>query len=556
MRLRGAIMAALALACCCAPMRGAAEGAAAVKTIGVRLASRSAVVGRIALAFERRVRERCDAVVSVGGPGELIVQLGIRRGGKAESFEIADGPKGSVRIIGADARGLLYGVGRFLRESRCDASGFTPGAWRGKDAPELPFRAIYFATHFHNFYHDAPLPEVTRYVEDLALWGYNTLVVWYDMHHYTGFDDPAAVAMRERLRAILAAARAIGLRTGLGVLANEGYASTPPALRITPPTQIEIRGMYGVEVCPSKPGGPELILRNVRQELEDFRSVGVDYLSIWPYDQGGCGCAQCRPWGCNGFLRMAEPIARMARRIYPRIEVGLSTWLFDARVDEGEWAGLARAFAVRPDWVTYILADSHTTYPRYPLDHGVPGGLPLINFPEISMWGMSPWGGYGANPLPERFQALWNTVRDRVAGGYPYSEGIYEDLNKAIYARFYWKRDTPAMETVQLYAAYEFSPDVADDVARAVAILERNHTRPAADAGSQEALDLLTAAGARLSPQARTSWRWRILYLRALLDREHYAHGGRRTEAAREALRELTALYHAEHAEGAVRPPQ
>ena len=44
-------------------------------------------------------------------------------------------------------------------------------------------RGIYFATHFHNFYHDAPLEEVQRYVEDLGLWGFNVLAVWYDMRH-------------------------------------------------------------------------------------------------------------------------------------------------------------------------------------------------------------------------------------------------------------------------------------------------------------------------------------------------------------------------------------
>ncbi len=532
-----------------------AEGRRAVKSVGIRLSTRNALAPRIAAVMARRIRERCDAVVSVGGAGELVVDLSIRRGGKAESFEIADGPRGSVRIVGADARGLLYGVGRFLRESRCDAEGFTPGAWRGQDAPELPFRAIYFATHFHNFYHDAPIDEVNRYIEDLALWGYNRLLVWYDMHHFTGFDDPAAVKMRERLRAILSAAKAIGLEAGLGVLGNEGYATTPTELRLTAPTQIEIRGMYGVEVCPSKPGGLDLILSNIRRELEDFRPVGVDFLSIWPYDQGGCGCEQCKPWGANGFLKCAQPVAEMARKLYPRVKIVLSTWLLDAKLDEGEWSGLTRAFEKRPAWLDYILADSHTTYPRYPLDHGVPGGLPLINFPEISMWGMGPWGGYGANPLPGRFQGLWDSVRDHVSGGFPYSEGIYEDINKAAYARFYWKRDTPAMDTVRRYAAFEFSPDVAEDVARAVAILEKNHTRPATDAGSAEAFDLLQRADVKLLPKVRAAWRWRVLYLRALLDREHYAHGGQRTPAATAALQELVRIYHAEHADAWVKPP-
>ena len=129
------------------------------------------------------------------------------------------------------------------------------------------------------------------------------------------------------------------------------------------------------------------------------------------------------------------------------------------------------------------------------------------------MWGMSPWGGRGANPLPQRFQTLWNSVGTKLSGGFPYSEGIFEDMNKAIFSQFYWKRDTPAIDTVRQYASYEFSPGVADDVVHAVNILEQNHTLPAADAGSADALDRLQKADARLSRQARASWRWRILLL-------------------------------------------
>ena len=306
---------------------------------------------------------------------------------------------------------------------------------------------------------------------------------------------------------------------------------------------------------PQQTGARELVLSCFRREFDAFRDIGIDYLSIWPYDQGGCGCEQCRPWGANGFLKMAEPVARLARDAFPRVKVVLSTWLFDARINEGEWEGLTRAFVRRPDWVDYILADSHTTYPRYPLDKGVPGGLPLVNFPEISMWGMSPWGGRGANPLPQRFQTLWNSVGTKLSGGFPYSEGIFEDMNKAIFSQFYWKRDTPAIDTVRQYASYEFSPGVADDVVHAVNILEQNHTLPAADAGSADALDRLQKADARLSRRARASWPWQILLLRALLDREHYAQAGQRTEAAAAALRELTVLYRAQRAEPAVRPP-
>jgi hypothetical protein len=70
------------------------------------------------------------------------------------------------------------------------------------------------------------------------------------------------------------------------------------------------------------------------------------------------------------------------------------------------------------------------------LDEGVPGGLPLLNFPDISMCGQEPWGEYGANPLPEHLQKRWDGTKHKLSGGCPYSEGIYEDLKDCGHHRF------------------------------------------------------------------------------------------------------------------------
>jgi len=426
-------------------------------------------------------------------------------------------------------------------------------------------RGIYLATHFHNFYHEAPVWEVQRYVEELALWGVNALMVWFDMHHYSGMDDPRAVEMIERLRAILRAGRDVGMKVGLGVLANEAYAASPPELRADPDTG---RAHYGVELCPHKAGARELMLRWFDEEFEAFADVGIDRVWIWPYDQGGCACERCRPWGANGFLVMAEAIAELFRRRFPRGEVILSTWLFDYPGEQGEWRGLERALARRPGWLDYILIGSHTGFPSYPLEHGVPGGLPALGFPEISMWAMYPWGGYGANPLPARMEALWRSCGHILCGGFPYSEGIFEDINKVLFSQFYWDPERPAAETLREYAAYEYSPDVVDDVVRAVEILQRNHPRsPETEAGRRrfalqgdagaaaECNELLESVKRRLPCYARTSWRWRILLLRARIDDELFRSGGRPTPRCEEAFAELRELYHAERAEPHVAPP-
>jgi len=50
------------------------------------------------------------------------------------------------------------------------------------------------------------------------------LIVWYDMHHFQGFDSHEAVDFRTRLKAICGAARGVGLDVGFACVANEGYA--------------------------------------------------------------------------------------------------------------------------------------------------------------------------------------------------------------------------------------------------------------------------------------------------------------------------------------------
>jgi hypothetical protein len=534
--------------------------------------SPSAVVANIASVLQRQIETRTGLPVLLLEDGPSDVELDIQAGAGAEAFEIKGPPRGGVRIVGHDERGLLFGVGKFLRTSVCEDGRFVPGLWRGVSAPQKPVRGIYFATHFHNYYHEAPIEEITQYVEDLGLWGLNVISVWFDMHHYRGIDDPQAQSMIARLRAILQAAKALGLGASLTLLANEGYADSPESLRADWTAGHDgyhhpRGGHYHVELCPSKPGAAELLLRWVDEKLAAFSDVDLDYLWIWPYDQGGCTCSQCKPWGINGFLRMAEPISQRFKRVFPRGRVILSSWYFDHFTD-GEWEGLDRAFRVRPDWVDYLLADDYgDRFPSYPLEHGAPGGLPMVGFPEISMYSASPWGGFGANAFPDHLQALWQSAGYALAGGFPYSEGIYEDINKAICAQFYWQQDKPAWDTVREYIAFEYGAKVVDPIARAIAILERNLPRRRQDdgersrfvlstsAGADEAWSLVQGADRQMTPQAAAAWRWRVLYLRALIDYELVHHDGAISVRCEEAMYELTGIFHAQQAAYTVAPP-
>jgi len=516
--------------------------------------------GRAGDVLCRAIEERSGAHVVGEEGGELSVELAVEPGVGAEGYAIADAERG-VRIVGGDRPGLLYGVGKFLHTSRCEEAGFVPGAWRGRSAPQCPVRGVYLAVHFGNYYESASEAELETYLEELALWGLNAVVVHFPTWQFTGLDDAGASANLARLRAVIGAAHRIGIRAGLLQAINQGYRGAPAEILAAPyPDDWARRGTLGVNVCPGRADGRRYLLDLYQRLLDEFRDIGLDYLVAWPYDEGGCGCELCWPWGARGLPSLFKELAAMARSIYPGIKTVLSTWMYDAP-PAGEWEGLIRLLAEGSTWLDYVMADGHEEFPEYPLEHGVPGGLPLLNFPEISMWHMSPWGGYGANPLPGRLQMVWDRLPEDLAGGFPYSEGIYEDLNKVLCAQLYWRRERPTEEAVREYAAYEFSPDVADDIVEAVRMLELSHERgrdaPPRPSGAEKAFELVRSADGRLPDRARARWRWRLFYLRALIDAELARTGGKlEGDPLRQAFEELRCLYHVTDATlDRVRPP-
>ena len=558
-------------------------------SIGV-IAPQSPLVLKAAEMLKRHVKERTGIEVATAPKGQII--LDIRPGIGVQGFAIEDAPGGAVALVGNDARGLIYGVGKFLRTSRFDDGCFTPSAWRGTSVPKRPVRGIYFASHFFNFYHAAPIEKVQRYVEELALWGCNTLAVWFDMHHFNGMPDPAAKEMVQRLRAILQAANSVGISGALTTLANEGYNDSPEHLRAdwtaghdgytSPPG-----GHYHREVCPQVEGGLEYILKTRREMLSAFADLNIEYVWIWPYDQGGCTCKRCTPWGGNGLLKCAKPYAKLVRELMPAAKVVLSTWYFDHFI-KGEWEAFAREVGkAKPDYADYLMVDDYgDNFPQYPLEHGVPGGLAMITFPEISMYNMWPWGGYGANPLPRHLQHIWDVCGKHVAGGFPYSEGIFEDMNKAVNLQHYWG-DRNAMDTVREYIAYVASPDVVDDVAVAIEIMELHHAQQHAQRGfdrpvaelkalifppdggaskiplvnapdmprAQECLNLIEAAQKKMNAAARNDWRWRMIRLRAQIDVDILRTKGFHDAASDKLYHEVEAISCAERGIHVVAPP-
>lgn len=512
--------------------------------------------------FERQIAKRCGPFTVFHLTEErtpFIVGLSLDGNLKQESFRIEDEGFGRIRILGGDERGLLFGIGKFLHSSKYDTGRLTPSQWRGVSWPQKKIRGMYLATHFHNWLQEAPIEDVSEYIEEIALWGINAIGFWYSMHEGEGAESPSSLALVSRLKAIGNCAKSMGLDVYNLIMANEGFSDTPENLRAERSTD----GMYHTrpvawfdgQICPSKPDGKKLILENRRKMLDLFADFEFDGFIIWPYDQGGCTCGKCAPWGSNGYLRLAPEIVEQIRNLYPEIKIILSLWEFNSFVD-GEYEGLAESFKNNPPkWIDYLMADGHNgETPGYIRENGIPGNLPLLGFPEISMWKTEPWGGYGAVCNPAAMQKLWDASGNLCQGGFPYSEGRFEDVNKVIASQFYWSGQS-AQDTLMEYAAFEFSAEFAEEIANAINLLEKSFPRALTGKklplsitindpqSAERAWTIISKIDNSLSPRVRRSWRWRLIFLRSLIDHEIVTNGPQISLSAEEALNELTELY-------------
>ncbi|MBR2585866.1 MAG: hypothetical protein IKE64_10605 [Thermoguttaceae bacterium] len=491
---------------------------------------------------EERIAERSEA-------GTLAVAYSIDTSLSPEEFTLKT-DVGSARIAGGDFRALVFGTGALLRAIDYTPERFTVPEVSLREKPDTTFRCCYFARHFHNWYHMASPEELRRYTEDLALWGFNIIDTQIN---FTGQTDPA---VWDRTVGGFLTCSACAKRLDMGIASitapNQAPRDRPEELKGTPNTDPK-RGNNGFNVCYSKEGAKEYLAHLTREKLQAIDPDTLDYFVFWPFDEGGCECEMCAPWATNGFLKISDEQSRMIEdEDLSHCAFILSTWCFHEDEFEAAWKWLEDHPRFK-----YVLADSHGDFPKYPLEHPLPEGHTLITFPEISMWGRWPWGGYGATALPDHFSDLWHQVRGHVDGCMLYSEGPFEDINKIIESGFYFG-DTPADESLRQYARYELCGVDPEDFVALAHDFEKVHVFPKEEipddyrAAAAESMKRVIKMDSAINPKLRGCWRWRQIYCRALTDYERYVRGTINTTTYAEAIAELRTIYHSDLPEGCV----
>jgi hypothetical protein len=428
-----------------------------------------------------------------------------------------------VVVLGADERGALYGVGRLLRE-------VVPGDGWGdvphlhlEDAPAYPVRGTALSQTSGAVAAALDLPRWTaaqweEHVADLALWGYNLLRCG---------GQPAQVEV----------ARRYGLRIEVSVAPNR-----IAEVAVTE----EMRGTHFQRslVCPSNAAARAQILAE-REAL--FRACPrLDVLYQPSGDHAGCHCPRCRPWA-RTYLALAEEIATLLRRYHPDAEV----WLSNQQLSVAENRLLLRYLDEdRPTWVQALhygpSGDEASPYLRpgevnwdwhtYPgfgtvnrylahLRAALPARYALVLYPDLTHYIQSQFGLEGADPAVVRFHGrdayfvraegyrrVFERVGPLISGSSGYTEGIYDDVQKALWAQWLWRPERSAAEALETYARWAFGPAAAGDLTAVLRDLERHWDGPLPERPALDATADRAAAAAGAVPPRLRAGNWRLTY--------------------------------------------
>src|SRR6185369_14636233 len=87
-------------------------------------------------------------------------------------------------------------------------------------------------------------------------------------------------------------------------------------------------------------------------------------------------------------------------------------------------------------------------------------------------------GREGINPRPLGYAAIFRLLQPHTIGFITYSEGCYDDVNKALWSALGWNPDADVTVILRDYSRYFIGERYADTFAQGLLALERNWQGP------------------------------------------------------------------------------
>jgi hypothetical protein len=470
-------------------------------------------------------------VVVVGpadGVRDLLDKHGIRlpaaEGTKPEGYRIGvagDGAAPVVWVAGNDPRGVLFGVGRLLRELRLGRLKITlPAGFREESAPTTALRGHQIGYRPKtNSYDGWTVALWEQYLRDLAVFGCNAVEL------IPPRSDDAA---------------------------DSPLFPLPPLRMMAEVSRLADE--YGLDVWVWYPAmdrdyaDPKTVEFALKEWGEVFQALPrIDAVFVPGGDPG-----HTRP---KVLFDLLEKQAANLKKYHPNAKMWMSPQSFTAPWME-EFYDLVRK---EPPWLAGVVYGPQTRVPLPKLRAAVPARLPVRDYPDIThsrqcQYPVPDWdvafavteGREVSNPRPVQTARMFRYGRASTFGFITYSEGCHDDVNKAVWSALGWGGNADVKDVLRQYGRYFIGPALGGRFADGLLALEKNWVGPVRqNPGIDETLRAFQAMEHDAGPREKLNWRFQQAVYRAYYDayvRARLLHETAAMDAALTRLREAGSI--------------
>ncbi|MFK5972033.1 MAG: hypothetical protein QM485_02020 [Flavobacteriaceae bacterium] len=127
-------------------------------------------------------------------------------------------------------------------------------------------------------------------------------------------------------------------------------------------------------------------------------------------------------------------------------------------------------------------------------------------------------GREACNPQPLQYTKLFHRDAKFTDGFIAYSDGTHDDVNKVLWSQLGWNSKGDIQNVITEYCRFFFTSEVAAEAAKGIFALEQNWVGPAiANSTIAKTLELWRKLEAE-NPELGSNWRWQQLVMRAYYD--------------------------------------
>lgn len=226
-------------------------------------------------------------------------------------------------------------------------------------------------------------------------------------------------------------------------------------------------------------------------------------------------------------LPFLEEVAKLLAQTHPNAKVWLSLQHFTpAEVDE-TFNYINRQL---PPWLGGLVAGPGSP-PMQVVRNRLAARYGFRDYPDIThqcrcQYQVPDWdqafalteGRESVNPRPAGYAAIFSQTSGYTNGFITYSEGVNDDVNKTIWSALGWDPGLTPREILVEYARVYFNPTVAERAADNILALENNWRGALIDNGAVEGTLQKWQQLQYDAPGLGTNWRWQMCQLRANYD--------------------------------------